>query len=520
VTQMLFEKIKTLRKAALAVFVLLFCTAYIYVCSQERKECMGVPVLESTTEYTIYEYTDFSDSISHYGKKAAIDTATDTIYISQSFDGSTDYVDFAGGLNLDSATHRMYFAPDSAFSDMDRAAAEGHPFRLIISDGSCKYMEYSVIFTSLPVISINGDFSYLRESEEEGGKPTEIFAGDITVWTPYDPEVMAYTAKDSPLEWHVRGHSAAVHAKKPWKLALKDSKGENSDLNFFGLGADDDWIMNAIAYDHTRVREKVFIGLWNEMAKETDCNTQMTDGQYAEVVMNGEYHGLYLVQRRIDAKYLNLTEHDILLKGARDYHPEYVYKAYNIVHTNLDHDYVYLLLENFYSRTDMSSFNVDNFIDCNLFIQFAYARDNRLYNNTYFTMKASPEGYKTTMTMWDTDISFGKTGVMNLDYDGTVFSPMEREDTDSIRALHPDYDRRAYERWCTLRRDILSEENIAAEIEKHMAEITQSGSLARDYEKWGIAADNADNLDTVKQFINERLPWLDGYLAEKAADNQ
>jgi len=35
---------------------------------------MGVPVLESTTEYTIYEYTDFSDSISHYGKKAAIFT--------------------------------------------------------------------------------------------------------------------------------------------------------------------------------------------------------------------------------------------------------------------------------------------------------------------------------------------------------------------------------------------------------------------------------------------------------------
>ena len=162
---MLFENIKTLRKAALAVLILVFCTAYIYVCAQEIRECMGVPILESTTEYTIYEYTDFSDSISHYGKKAAIDTATSTIYISQNFDGSTSYVDFEGALTLASGTHRMYFAPDKAFADMETAVKEGHPFRLVITDGSEKYMEYSVVFTSLPVVAIEGDLSYLRDND-------------------------------------------------------------------------------------------------------------------------------------------------------------------------------------------------------------------------------------------------------------------------------------------------------------------------------------------------------------------
>ena len=137
-----------------------------------------------------------------------------------------------------------------------------------------------------------------------------------------------------------------------------------------------------------------------------------------------------------------------------------------------------------------------------------------------FVMKSSPEGYKTTMTLWDTDISFGKFGVTNLDFEGTVNRPMEREDTDSIRALHPDYDAKAYERWCQLRSGILSEENINAEIEEHMAVITQSGSLARDYAKWGITEDDADNLDTLKHFISERLPWADSYLAELAAANQ
>ena len=520
VTHMFFEKIKTMRIVTLAVFVLIFCTAFVYVCAQERKECMGVPILESTTEYTTYEYRDFSDSITHYEKPAAIDTSTSTIYISQPFDDDTDYVDFEGALNLHSGTHRMYFAPDAEFADMNAAAKAGHPFRLIVTDGSEKYMEYRVVFTSLPVIAIEGELSYLRDNDAEGDPPVEIFAGDMTVWTPYDPEVKGYTAKSSALEWHVRGNSAAEHIKKPWKVALKDNKGENADLNLFGLGADDDWIINAIAYDHTRIREKLFIGLWNDMAAGTDYNDRMTDGQYVEVVMNGEYHGLYLVQRRIDAKYLGLSEHDILLKGKRTTNLEHVYNAYEIIHTNLEEDYVYLLMENIFNRSDMSSLNLDNFIDTNMFIQLAYARDNVLFNNVYYVLRASIEGYKTTLTMWDTDISFGKKGFAVIDFDTCLNNSMERHDTYVMRALYPDYDQKAYERWCQLRQSVFSEEYIYDKMDALMDEITFTGSLARDHEKWGIAADDEDNPEFLQEYISAKLPWLDEYLAQKAQPKQ
>ena len=519
---MLCEKIKTLRTAAFALFVLIFCAAYVYVCAGELKECMGVPILSDTTEYTTYEYCDYSGKISHYGKAAAVDTSTNTIYISQNFDKNTDYVDFEGALLLDDATHRMYFAPDENFADMQAAARSGHPFRLIITDGSSRYMEYSVVFTSLPVVSISGDLSYLRQSEadEESDQPVEIFAGNMTVWTPYDPELKGYTAKSSPLEWHVRGNSAAEHVKKPWKLALKDNNGENADLNLFGLGADDDWIVNAIAYDLTRIREKLFIGLWNDMAADTDYNDRMTDGQYVEVVMNGEYHGLYLVQRRIDAKYLGLSEHDILLKGKRTTALEYVYNAYEIIHTNLDHDYVYLLMENIFNRSDLSSLNLKNYIDTNMFIQLAFARDNTLFNNVYYVLRASIEGYKTTLTMWDTDISFGKGTIEKIDYDRCMYNPMERPDTSNMRKLHPEYDQLAYERWCQFRQGIFSEEYIFDSIDTIMEEITLTGSLARDYEKWNVAPDDPDNLEYLKKYISDRLLWLDDYLAEKAAESQ
>lgn len=515
---MLLERIKKLRIAAFILLVLILCTAYIYVCANELKECMGVPILSDTTEYTNYQYTDFSGRITHYGKPAAIDTATSTIYISQNFEKNTDYVDFEGALLLDDALHKMYFAPDEKFSDISAAAGEGHPFRLIITDGSSEYMEYSVIFTSLPVVSVSGDFAYMREAEPgEEEQPVEIFAGNMTVWTPYDPELKGYTAKSSALEWHVRGNSAAEHAKKPWKFALKDSDGGNADLNLFGLGADDDWIFNAIAYDHTRLREKLFIGLWNDMAENTDYNDKMTDGQYVEVVMNGEYHGLYIVQRRIDAKYFGLSEHDILLKGKRSLDVVNVRNAYEIVHTNLEEDYIYLLMENIFNQSDLTSLNLKNYIDTNMFLQLSFARDNNLFNNVYYVLRASITGYKTTLTLWDTDISFGKYTYNYLDYETCLNHDMERRDTDRMRLLYPDYDLQAYERWCQLRGSVFSEEYILNKIDSLMAEITCTASLERDHEKWGVSPDDPDNVELIRKYISNKLLWLDEYLAGRAA---
>lgn len=517
----MFENIKKFKKVVFIVLLLILCVIYLYVCGQERKQCMGVPILENSTRYTEYQYSDFSDKITHFGKKAAIDTETNTIYISQQFKDNMNYMDLEGRLILDSPTHKMYFAPDDAFADIVTSAREGHPFRLIISDGSEKYMEYNVVFTSLPVILIDGELSYLRDNDSEvesESMPVEIFAGDITVWTPYDPEMKGYTTKSSALEWHVRGHSAARHAKKPFKLALKNDKGENRSLNLFGLGSDDDWIVNAIAYDQTRIREKLFIELWNDMVSDTDYNDRMTDGQYVEIVMNGEYQGLYLVQRRIDAKYLGLTEHDILLKGKRTSSLVSVFDAYEIIHTNLEEDYVYLLMENIFNRSDMTSFNLNNFIDTNMFIQLAYARDNKLFNNVYYVLRASVEGYKTTLTLWDTDISFGKASIDIVDYDRCMYNPMERPDTENMRKLYPDYDVKAYERWCQLRQGVFDEKYIMDKIDTLMEEITCTGALARDYERWGVSETDADNLEYMKKYISDRLIWLDNYLAE-AADN-
>ena len=57
--------------------------------------------------------------------------------------------------------------------------------------------------------------------------------------------------------------------------------------------------------------------LWNTYLAQEEYNYKMSQGKYAEVVCNGQYCGLYLLQRRIDRKYLELDENQFLAKGIK-----------------------------------------------------------------------------------------------------------------------------------------------------------------------------------------------------------
>ena len=99
-------------------------------------------------------------------------------------------------------------------------------------------------------------------------------------------------------------------------MNLRDEDFQKSNVDLLGLGSDDDYILNPMSMDDTFVKEKLIQELWSQLMKQADYNYQMTKGEYVELFINGAYQGLYLLQRRIDAKYLNLNRNqDILLKG-------------------------------------------------------------------------------------------------------------------------------------------------------------------------------------------------------------
>ena len=169
-------------------------------------------------------------------------------------------------------------------------------------------MRYDVVFTTLPVLAMEDPDSTMLT--EKG----PIVRGALSLWSPVDTETDTYSVKHSLVRWKIRGQTTAELDKKCYKLTLEKNGGGKRNQNLLGLGKDDDWILNAMAMDDFKVKEQFAMKLWNRLAEQSPWDYPMSSGAYCEVVLNGHYQGLYLLQRRVDRKYLGLSDGQILLK--------------------------------------------------------------------------------------------------------------------------------------------------------------------------------------------------------------
>lgn len=115
----------------------------------------------------------------------------------------------------------------------------------------------------------------------------------------------------SILEAHIRGNDQPDLSKKGYRLTLKkqNSTGPSYPIRtLFGLRKDDEWILNAMYTDSSKIRDKLCADLWNQFGAErpdfpkANFGTRMT---YVEVFFNIEYWGLYLLAEPVDSRQLN-----------------------------------------------------------------------------------------------------------------------------------------------------------------------------------------------------------------------
>ena len=69
-------------------------------------------------------------------------------------------------------------------------------------------------------------------------------------------------------------------------------------------------------------------------------------------------------------------------------------------------------------------------------------------------------------------------------------------------------------RWFEFRETLFSKEHIYNHIDKLYNTITQSGSLQRDFNKWGLYYSGVDNMENLYSFIDARMEYLDEYYKE------
>lgn len=500
---------RTCRIALFLALLLVFAAALGLCLYEDTQVCMGVKILTEKNQSKIQEYVDLdlSWALMYNDQPAAVDVDTATIYIPQNIQSGTRAKDLSGKLAVTGSGYYLSFVPDEAFSDLASAVREGHTFKLNVVDNVYRCMQYHVVFTTLPVLRLDGVVTGQDEEQQD------LLEGDLCLWTPEDPETERYSAKSSSVQWHLRGYSSLFRNKKSWKLSLKDEAGLNKDLNFLGLGKDDDWILNAMASDDTNLKEKIFIDLWNDWAVQNPWNYKMSDGEYVEVVRNGTYSGVYLLQRRIDRKYYRLMEDDILLKGRNTELPQTLHDSYEVIYSPLGETETLALMDGILSGTDSSMIHLDNFLDVNLFLQYGSAIDNAGIKNTFYLLKWRGDSYQLYMIPWDTDMSWGVTYITDFayDYQRSMNELVFRREYSAMLQKIPDLKMMMSLRWAELRQSVFSEEHVLKLLEENQAVLKQSGAFTRDQACWGQFFNGKDTAENLSRFLQERLVRLDEF---------
>lgn len=469
-------------------------------------KCMNVPII---TESQLIRYADISDEmqkidysecILHNGESAAIDKEKRIIYISQNILDNTKSYDLVGNLEITLEDCSLLFAPNVFFDNLKEAMQRGEKFQLFVEKDNQFIASYYIVFTSLPVISIDGSYAY---SDEEG---KEVYTGEIIVWDANDPQTNCYSVKKGMLEYNERGHSTKnLLEKKSLKINLKDSRGGNRDLDLVGLGSDDDWILNAMGLDDLKLRENLISTLWNEMAVETEYNYKMSSGEYVEVVQSGVYEGVYFLQRRLDNKYLNLPHNSVALKGDKIYAQNEEMKKEAMQ-----------LMDDLEKNLNFSYLNLSNWVDTSLFINFYFGTDNNglyYYNNICYVVEDPLEEPDIKLVLWDVDTTFGIRAGGDFKYapEDTQNIAVRRVEYYELVNIYSELDEILSDRWVELRTTTLTEENINEKIDGFSTQLDLSGGMIREYERWGTYNETPETIDELKSYITERLIWLDEY---------
>ena len=339
-----------------------------------------------------------------------------------------------------------------------------------------------------------------------------------------------------------RGNTSLWYDKKSFTVKLLDNNGNSIDANILGLRESDTWILDAMAIDRLRMRNRVNFDVWNAMSRtpyETDFEQRNgTVGTFVEVFINGKYHGLYCCTDKVNRKLLGVKKVEtdsknkpkirgVVYKGAQ-WSDAVRLNGYNDQPMNgvswneweLDYpdDYpceeAYTPMRDFIDYCVSSSdkdfkdgidkkFYWQNFVDYQVFVLAQGMRDNHL-KNTFFSIVNINKGRCMMITPWDLDNSLG--GSWNGEYDtdlATIHTILEvglyrRLWTDNVNK----YQTAVADRWLQLKDNLLSVEEFNKRVDAYAEKFTKSGAWQREYNQWN------GNPVPLAQDINNELTYV------------
>ena len=350
----------------------------------------------------------------------------------------------------------------------------------------------------------------------------------------------------------LRGSSSQMYNKKPYGLeTLQDDNVTNNNVSILGMPKENDWILNSLADDQTGMRDFLSYELSNRIGQYA------SRGVYCEVVINGNYKGLYIFLEKIkpDDKRVNIEKMDATCNSYPEVTGGYITKAdkangdpvawtmqgyssggggwgggfaanTDFIHhypkpsdiTTAQNNYIKSVFTNLAAvannhNTSITSgipsvIDVPSFIDFMLIGEFASNVDIYTFS-TFFhkdrcgKLRAGP--------VWDYNLAYGYDSFGNRSkYDVWQFSNTDNNGPKFWKDLFNTDLYRCYfaKRWFELTApgQPLNYDVVCTRIDEINALISEA--IVRDNQRWNQMSQHAQYVNNMKTWIQQRINWL------------
>ena len=318
---------------------------------------------------------------------------------------------------------------------------------------------------------------------------------------------------------------------------------------------ENDWILNALAYDTTFVRDYISYKLSNSL------NQYASRAEYCELILNGEYKGIYMLleklkadDNRINIKKIKDDDNELpdltggyivksdKIEGTEELGwsmPSYGWGNVNFAYevpkpedkTSQQDDYI----QNVFNQLAETSYNPSNtslfdgypsLIDIPSFIDFMLL--NELASNVdayqFSTFFHKDRGSKLRAgPVWDFNLTFGND-LFEWGYDRSKYNIWQFQDgnrgarfwTDLF--YDPDFSCYLTKRWreLTASGQVLNENIIHELIDETVTNILDA--VNRQEQVWNMDINFGVRIANIKNFVSQRINWISDQLNSSTAD--
>lgn len=521
------------KKIILGISLLMIWCFFVFFQKREANTIMDVPILSEKeilqiksqrTNYSSDENTLFDICLKINDVPAAYEKTQQCYYIPKNTKENYWKGTLSAFINGESVS--IGFAEDPDFQNISNAIQNGKVFTCLIYNKQV-YQTVSVLFTGLPLMHIEGEMG-------ENGTWISVFDPILSSRGGYQTErILSY--------YNIRGNASKRFEKIGYRIEFLETK-----ASLLGMRSDNDWQLKAMYSDKSKLRDKLSIDLWNEISGLTE--TKADDGchmEYIELMVNGEYRGLYGLVEPTDYKSLGLDKtKDLIYKAAADEWPttadfeeseatqsftcagisirqagkEFYAGIWEPFRTFWDNGYE--LTEESQLETLYSCIDRQNFINYHLYYNAIAGMDNRYKNIIYSAVLENDGSFQIRRIPWDQNYSWGddfdseKNDIKNIRFNLNLASKWLNEEVfRNIMQFDKNLSNDMKQTWEAWRNSFLTEKTWIDNAREQMYVLVSSGAFARDSLRWPDS-ENSTSTEEIEAYISIRFTWLDNYFQE------